>query len=181
MGEGNSVRLIRPTIAAFSVAAATLLLQLVQTRIFSVVYWNHIVYFIISVALLGFGISGTWMSFGEDSRLARTLTVPLAGFLFFVSTLVSSLVMTQLDVNSAALATSKSSQWLLYLTYSVAVLPYFFSGWILGLVFRDYAEHMNFLYFADLVGAAAGCILFIVLIRPLGAVTLVIVAAGLVT
>ncbi len=174
-------RLFGPTVAAFSVAAATLLLQLVQTRIFSVVYWNHIVYFIVSVALLGFGISGTWMSFGKDSRLARVLTVPLAGFLFFISTLISSLAMTQLDVNTAAIATSKANQWLLYLTYACAVLPYFFSGWILGLVYRDYAEHMNFLYFADLVGAATGCMLFLVLIHPLGAVTLVGIAAALVT
>ncbi|NUM54947.1 MAG: hypothetical protein HUU46_14970 [Candidatus Hydrogenedentes bacterium] len=162
-------------------AAATLLLQLVQTRIFSVVYWNHVVYFIVSIALLGFGISGTWMSFGKDSRLARVLTVPLAAVLFFVSTLVSSLAMTQLDINTASVATVKSNQYLLYLTYACAVLPYFFSGWILGLVYRDYAEHMNFLYFADLVGAASGCFLFLALIGPLGAVTLVVIAAGLVT
>ncbi len=181
MGNEGAVRLFRPTVAAFSVAAATLLLQLVQTRIYSVVYWNHIVYFIVSVALLGFGISGTWMSFGKDSWLSRVLTVPLAGFLFFVTTLVSSLAMTQLDVNTATIATSKSSQWLLYLTYASAVMPYFFSGWILGLVFRDYAEHMNFLYFADLVGASFGCILFLILIRPLGAVTLVVLAGALVT
>ena len=70
------------------------------------------------------------MSFGKNSWLARVLTVPLAGLLFFISTLVSSLAMTQLDVNTATLATDKGGQWLLYLTYGFAVLPYFFSGWI---------------------------------------------------
>ncbi|MBM3290540.1 MAG: hypothetical protein FJY92_10345, partial [Candidatus Hydrogenedentes bacterium] len=167
--------------AAFSVAAATLLLQLLQTRIFSVVYWNHVVYFIVSIALLGFGISGTWMSFGTGSRLARVLTVPLAAVLFFASVLVSSLVMTQLGVNTAMVATDRTNQYLLYLTYACAVLPYFFSGWILGLVYRDYAEHMGFLYCADLIGAAVGCVLFLALIQPLGAVNLLLVAAGLVT
>lgn len=48
-----------PIILSFCIALATLLLQLVQTRIYGVIYWNHLVYFIISLALLGFGISGT--------------------------------------------------------------------------------------------------------------------------
>jgi hypothetical protein len=55
----------------FAVSAAVLMLQLVQTRIFSVISWNHIVYFIITIALLGFGISGTWLAFGEPSWPAR--------------------------------------------------------------------------------------------------------------
>lgn len=109
------------------------------------VYWNHVVYFIVSIALLGFGISGTWMAFGPQSRLARMLTIPVAAVLYFITTLVSSLALAQFEVNTAVIATTRSVQWKLFLTYACAVLPYFFSGWILGLIYREFAEYMGFL------------------------------------
>ena len=66
-----SPRLAKPSSIAFGVAAATLILQLTQTRIYGVVFWSHLVYFIVSIALLGFGISGTWLAFGKQGRLAH--------------------------------------------------------------------------------------------------------------
>lgn len=173
-------KLLGAALTAFCVAAATLLLQLVQTRIYSVAYWNHVVYFIISIALLGFGISGTWLSFGDTSRLARRLSVPVAAMGFFITTILSCLALPQFGVNTATVATQNWDQYKLFLTYGCAVLPYFFSGWILGKIYRDFAQHMSFLYFADLIGAALGCFAFLGLIRPWGAVSLVALAGGLV-
>ncbi len=172
--------LFSPALTAFSVACATLLLQLVQTRIFSVVFWNHLVYFIVSIALLGFGISGTWLSFGTNSRLARLLTLPRSAVLFFITSIVASLYIPRLGISMASLVTDTSNIFQLILTYVAAVLPYFFAGWMLGVIYRNYTRNIHFLYFADLVGAAAGCIIFLVFIRPLTAVGLVLLAAGMV-
>src|SRR5262249_3611541 len=82
----------RPAGGAFPVGLGVILLQLVQTRIFGVVFWVHLVYFIISIALLGFGISGTWLAFGPQTRLARYLTPWRAALAFAVAAIVSSLV-----------------------------------------------------------------------------------------
>jgi hypothetical protein len=161
-----------PIILSFSIALATLLLQLVQTRIYSVIYWNHLVYFIISLALLGFGISGTWLSLGKDTFIGRTLTMPRAAAGFIVSTILSTLLIPQLGLEMSAIFETKYLAGL-FLTYVVAVLPYFFAGWILGSLFRDYAKDIHVLYFADLVGSACGCLIFLGGMRPLGAVLLI--------
>jgi len=153
---------------------------LVQTRIYSVVFWNHLVYFIISIALLGFGISGTWLSFGSTSWLARKLTLLRSAVLFFITAIVASLYVPRFDISIATVALDTGSIYRLLITYFAATLPYFFAGWMLGIVYRDFAKSIHFLYFADLVGAAIGCFAFLAGMRVLGAVGLVLVAAGMV-
>ncbi len=172
--------LLYPMAVSFTVAMATLLLQLVQTRIYSVVFWNHLVYFIISVALLGFGISGTWLAFGPDSRLARLLSLRNAAICFVVTALVSSLLVSQISISIAWLGASFPRTVQLILAYSTALLPYFFGGWMLGSVFRDYAARIHILYFADLVGAGLACLMFLLMIGPLGAIHLVLITCALV-
>ncbi len=169
-----------PATVAFSVALSTLFLQLLQTRIYALVYWNHLVYFIVSIALLGFGISGTWLAFGERNRLVRVLGLRSAAIGFVVTTLLSSLVVPQLGVQLQSIFHSAPQFLLMLATYAAAVCPYFFAGWILGSIYRDHAAQMSVLYFADLVGAAFGCVAFLVLMQPLGAVRCVVLACLLV-
>jgi hypothetical protein len=167
-----------PAAVAFSVALSTLLLQLLQTRIYSVVYWNHLVYFIISVALLGFGISGTWLALGDAERRRSILTIPVAAGGYFISLMASSFLIPYAGLKLGGFQGIDLGFAKLLATYTVAVLPYFFGGWILGVVFRDNAKHMHFLYFADLVGAGLGCLLFLLLIRPLGPVVLALMCGA---
>ena len=177
--DGTWRGLSRPIAIAFSVSASVLLLQLVQTRIYSVVFWNHFVYFIISIALLGFGISGTWLSLGPNTLLSRVLSLRNAALGFVVSTLISSLLLPSLGWFSAFYLFVSLPQTLkLLITYLLAVFPYLFAGWILGVIFRDYARHMHALYFADLAGAGLGCLGFLVGMQSLGAVNLTLIAAG---
>ncbi|MCX5770395.1 MAG: hypothetical protein NTZ09_09010, partial [Candidatus Hydrogenedentes bacterium] len=160
-------------LVVFAVACATLGLQIIQTRVYAFVFWNHLVYFIISIALLGFGVSGTWLAFGKQTRLARLLTLELAAVAFVVTALISTLLVPQLRFSVGALLKNEWQLVRLMLTYGTAVLPYFFSGWVLGVIYRDHAEHIHSLYFFDLIGAGAGCLLVLGLIRPIGAVGLV--------
>lgn len=166
-------------LVVFCVAMSTLLLQLVQTRIFGVVYWNHLVYLIVSIALLGFGISGTWLAFGKESWLARFLTLHKAAWGYVIFGLLSTLVIPRIGVNLSEFFEG-TSQARLLLTYGVAVMPYFFGGWILATIFRDYTERIHFLYFLDLMGAGLGCLLYVLLMQPLGAINLVLLCCALV-
>src|SRR5947209_3504974 len=63
-------------------AAATLGLELIQTRILSFLYYNHVVYLTVTIALLGFGISGVLVSlFGSRSKHPdRMISLFSAGF-----------------------------------------------------------------------------------------------------
>jgi len=44
------------------VSAAVLLLQLVQTRIFSVMLWHHLTYLVVTFTLVGFAAGGTLLA-----------------------------------------------------------------------------------------------------------------------
>jgi len=48
-------KLIYATVGSLSFAV--ILVELLQTRILSFIFWNHIVYLATSIALLGFGMS----------------------------------------------------------------------------------------------------------------------------
>lgn len=166
--------LLYPAVIAFSVSLGTLLLQLVQTRIYGVVFWNHLVYFIVSIALLGFGISGTWLAFGKSTRLARFLTMRNAAIGFVLSTIIASLLAPRMGISIASVVAGSPRILQLLFTYGLAVLPFFFAGWMLGVVFRDWAEHIFLLYFVDLVGAGLGCLLYLAAMQPVGAIHLVL-------
>lgn len=176
----NGQSLVYPAVLAFALSASILLLQLVQTRIYGVVFWNHLVYFIVSIALMGFGISGTWLSFGNETWLARKLTLRTAALLYVATTLVSSLLMPRLAPGIANLLESQAQQALLFATYFAAILPYFFAGWMLGGVFNNYVKSIHILYFSDLVGAASGCIVYLAGMQRYGAINLILVACALV-
>ncbi len=165
---------------AFNVSCAIILLQLIQTRIFSVLFWNHLVYFIITIALLGFGISGTCLALGRSTALARFLTVEKAALAFTVSSLLSSFLLPHLGISISEIFELGHMVQMLF-AYFAATLPYFFGGWILGILFRDNAEKINILYFFDLTGAAAGCLLYLCGIRALGATNLVLISCLLVS
>jgi hypothetical protein len=44
------------------------------TRLFSIIQWHHFAYMVISVALLGFGASGTFLALAQDPLRPRFLT-----------------------------------------------------------------------------------------------------------
>lgn len=93
--------------------------------------------------------------------------------------MVSSILIPQNHFTIPLMNESFLKLFNLVLTYSVAVLPYFFAGWILGSLFRDQAEQIHRLYFIDLLGAGLGCLAYLALINPLGAVNLVILTCCL--
>src|SRR2546422_659675 len=75
--------------AVFLLSAAILAYEVVLMRMFSIAQWHHFAAMIISVALLGFGVSGTVMSIWRE-RLQRrfalwaigfAVTVPVCGWL----------------------------------------------------------------------------------------------------
>ncbi|MBF0502363.1 MAG: hypothetical protein HQM09_19645 [Candidatus Riflebacteria bacterium] len=173
-------QLNRSCMLAFCLSASVLLLQLVQTRIFGVIFWNHLVYFIITVALMGFGISGTLLAVLTDDSKADRLSVGQAGFWFTVSAIFSTLFPGLVQIDLSGLFQDSGQVARLLLTYALAVFPYFFCGYILGGLFQKNNQEIRSLYFADFLGAGVGCLLFVGLLQPLGAIWLLVICCLLV-
>lgn len=71
---------LRSYVLVACVAGASLGLELIQTRILSFLYYNHVAYLTVTVALLGFGISGVFVSlFASRSEDPERMISLLAG------------------------------------------------------------------------------------------------------
>ena len=150
---------------------ATLGLEVGMTRIFSVSFWYNFVFMIISIALLGTGLSGVLLSFGRFSRLSETKTNGLlTAFtaLFAVSIVFAFLQLNRIDLKPGDAFRNAAQWWNMVKYYGILLIPFFFSGTTIGLIFVRYSKDISRFYFWDLIGASAGCLIILVLVPNLG-------------
>jgi hypothetical protein len=150
-------------VGLFLLSAATLALQVNLTRIFSVAQFYHFAFMAVSLALLGFGASGTFLTLfprlrGRDP--ARTLTVLCWGFAL---TAVGSYALTlYVPFDSFRIAHDWRQGLVLALHYLALATPFFCSGTAAGLLLAVRPERANRTYAANLTGSATGCLLAVV-------------------
>jgi hypothetical protein len=71
---GETGRRVRFYMALGLVAAATLMLQIIETRIISVVSWYHLAFFVINIAMFGL-TAGAVFVYLRSERFARTVVL----------------------------------------------------------------------------------------------------------
>src|SRR6266540_6669293 len=165
----------------FFISMATLLLELSLTRVMSVSLWYHFGFLVISTALLGFGTSGivlaVWKNLRDKYNLDKTLAT--LSILFGLITIVSFWLLQQIPFDPFSLAVDKRQLYFLPLYYIIVSAPFFISGFAISLLFTRIPFNMSRLYAFDLVGAALGCVLIVVVMPSLGGSGSVVAAAGL--
>ena len=143
-------------LAVGCVAAAVLMIQVIQTRIISVTSWYHLAFFAISTAMFGMTAAAVQIHLQPD-RFAPSL-MPLrltqASLAFAVSTVVSLLLQLSLATGTPASFMSGVAWFALA---AVTTVPYFFAGIVISLVLTHPPLPVARIYAADLVGAALGC------------------------
>ncbi len=147
--------------------AATLMLQLTLTRIFSVVMYYHFAFLAISLALFGLGAAGVYVylrpKLSDPAKLAARLT--RYGLLSGVFSAVTVYFLLQQNVGlDVGTANSKTLTFI----YLVAALPFLFSGMVVTLIINHLRAEMTRVYFYDLVGAGLGCLVLIPLLDLMG-------------
>lgn len=150
---------------------ATLLLELSLTRIFSVVFYYHFAFLAISIALFGLGVGGVF------SYIVAGWKMPLFRKLGYLSMLDSLLVMAALAVVVAQ--KENPGVWGLTLVYFTTSLPFFVSGTIVSLAISEGVERIDRVYFFDLLGASAGCLLLVPFLDHFGGTNTVMLVAVL--
>ena len=157
------------------VAGASLGLELIQTRILSFLYYNHVAYLTVTVALLGFGISGVFVSlFASRSRNPERMISLLAGG-FAVSSFACLAAVSRIPGTFPHAPTTVK----LLASYIALIIPFLFSGAVLGWVFMICAHGIGRLYAIDLASSSAAVMAFLLLLWPLGADWFVWLCAGL--
>ncbi len=160
------------------VAMATLLLETSLMRVFSVLFANHFAFLIISTALLGFSAAGAVLP-----GLRRLDRYPLSTLLswiclFYSGAIAVALALVILVPLKLLLIMENPGQLLPLLFYYLFLsVPFFFGGLAVSLLLSRRTTSVNQLYFADLVGAAIGCVVVIPLLPLVGGSGAVLTAA----
>jgi hypothetical protein len=147
-------------IGIFFVALATLMYEILLTRIFSVTMLYHFAFVALSLAMFGMtaGALLVYLMPGlfPPERLFHRLG--LAAVLFPIAMVLS--FMTELSI-PFRVSGSVIAIYAIAFTYVVISVPFVVSGVAICLALTGFSRRVSRLYAADLAGAALGCVLLI--------------------
>ena len=162
-------------------SAAALAFEITLTRLFSVTQWYHFAFLAVSVALLGYGASGTALSLiPRWVRLPTERRSAAFAILFAASVLGAYLSLNHLPFDSYRIAWERSQLLYLLLYYLALTAPFFFSGLVTGMLLTAHARYAARIYAANLLGSAVGALVPLLVLARVGeGAVLVIAALGL--
>ena len=144
----------------FLLSAASLAFEINLSRLFSVAQFYHFAFMVVSLALLGYGASGTFLSLLP--RLTRRGAERLPVWLsrgFAVAAVGAYALTLYLPFDSFRIARDWRQGLLLLLHYVALAAPFFCSGAVVGQLLATEPDRAHRIYTANLVGSAAGCVL----------------------
>ncbi len=144
----------------FFLSLATLILEISLTRILAIAQWYHFAFMVISIALFGFGASGSFlMLFPSILKKEIPKTLGLSSLCFSFTALFGYLLSNYLPFDPARVSWDALQPLYLLLYYVFLSMPFFFSGLTISILISRLAERVHRLYFSDLLGASLGSLL----------------------
>ena len=165
-------------IGVFLISMCGLMLELMLTRFGSVLLYYHFAFLAISLALLGTALGGIGVyvmaeRFPPQRVMAQASQFALGMALSSILVLVV-LLSFPLPPN-ISIANAFTTQGVTLIAAIVAMaLPFVFLGFCITIILKHGSADVGRLYFFDLVGAAAGCLLLIPLLNWLDGIAAVI-------
>ncbi len=176
-GQGRVPR--SALVGVFLLALSIVLLQVALTRVFAIMMWHHLTYMVVSIALLGFGAAGSWLTV----RRARggSGEPPLAGWAagYGVAAVLAYATVRAVPLDSLELWQQKVNLLRLLLVYALVVVPFLLGGLALGAAIAHWVRHVHRVYFTDLIGSAGGGALSVGLLATCGGAATVAWAGAL--
>ncbi|MDX1345854.1 MAG: hypothetical protein R3179_08140, partial [Sedimenticolaceae bacterium] len=148
-----------PLVAIFLLSASALAYEVLLVRLFSIIHWHHFAFMVISLALLGYGVSGSLIMLFRSFWLRHFSGVFFLNILLFgISSVGVFVIIQHLPFNALEILWDPS-QWLrLLLTYLFLSLPFLFVANTIALTMLRFDLQIARIYSADLIGAGAGAI-----------------------
>ncbi len=144
------------------VAGAVIALQICIMRIFSVGSWAHFGSLVVSLAMLAFGLVSAVMCIGKGFFARRwRLVAGLSVVLFAPLLVAANLMAQQVPFNAIFLLSDPMQKWRLAANFALYLVPFLAGALFLGTVFLKADRFFARVYFADLVGAGLGGLVFL--------------------
>ena len=164
----NTSVLRRLLFAIAFVSASAIGYEILLMRVLSIVQWHHFAYMIISLALLGYGTSGTLIALYKKQLEARfEAAFSLSALLFSVAMILCFVLGQRVPFNALEVVWDGRQFLNLSIIYLIFFVPFFFAAFCIGLAFTCRRASISRIYFFDLFGAGIGAILIIGLLFAL--------------
>ncbi|WBW95020.1 hypothetical protein [Oceanirhabdus sp. W0125-5] len=154
-------------LSIFFLTLSLFIYEVLLTRLFSVILSNNMVFLVVSFAILGSGLGGIYgyVQFnkskynkskkGENKRYIKDLVK--------ISWLLPISIIGTIGIMYKSPYLSSS---LIYIM--IGMIPFIIGGAIISIIFKEYRENSNKLYFMDLIGAALGSLLVLKIMNSFG-------------
>jgi hypothetical protein len=146
----------------FLLCMSTLLLQIVQTRILSVIAWYHLAFFSISMAMFGMTAGALWVYLRRDDGTPLGTTLAKAAAAYAVTIVICAGFEMASVVDTFMWAT-------VFFVWANMILllapPFFLAGIVVSLALTRSPFPIARVYGVDLAGAASGCLVAIGLLN----------------
>ncbi|WP_395018504.1 hypothetical protein [Dongia sp.] len=136
------------------VAGSVIALQICIMRIFAVGNWVHFGSLVVSLALLGFGLTSAVMCAGKDWFERNWRQVAALSLLAFGPLMVAAnLIAQQIPFNAIFLISDPQQKWLLLANFLLYFTPFLAGALFIGTVLLRSRRAFARVYFADLAGS----------------------------
>ena len=143
--------------ALFLVSICVLGFEIEVMRVFSVGSWSNFGSMVISIALLGFGVAGTLLTFlGDSVRRNPDGWLATSAFSLGPSMAVAHTVAQHIPFNPVLIVSDPAQLWWIGAYYLVYGIPFFAGGLFVGVCFTAFSSRMHQLYFWNMVGSGIG-------------------------
>jgi hypothetical protein len=161
---------IRCREVALLLVSAVLSYQVILVRAFSIGQWHHFAYMIISIALLGFGASGTLLSAIERRRADTAVLLHgsqegwfgISATSFAVALPVSFWLTQRVPFEAFRIVWETRQVLYLGCYYLLLSVPFFAAATAIGLALTSESEKCPRLYAYNMAGSGAGAVLAMV-------------------
>lgn len=146
-----------PFIAISFISAGVIAYEVAVMRLYSIIQWHHFAFMIISIAMLGYGASGTFITLARGWLMGRFAAIwQVSAVLFGLTAFGGFALIQRVPFNPLEVLWSPRQLLFISLTYLILVVPFFFAAGCVGLAFARFGDRIGSIYRFDLMGAGFG-------------------------
>ncbi len=151
-------------VSIFLISLSLLAYEILLMRIFSITSWSHFAYMVVSVALLGFGASGSFLSFFRKKIVKKSDQAFILFSFFYATSLFICIWGIQLIPFNPFLIVWHKTQYLyLFAYYLILSIPFFLGANCIGMSFVCFGKKIPKIYFFNMLGSGSGALVAVLL------------------
>ena len=146
-------------VSVFLISGSLIAYEIALMRLLSISQWHHFAHMIISLALLGFGASGSVLAIAQHWIMRRFhVAYTVSGLLCTISLVCCFALSQSVPFNPFMVVWEPNQLLFLVARYLILAVPFFFGAACIGMALLKFNTEVNRLYFFDLLGSGSGAL-----------------------